>query len=156
MVARIHKPEPGVESLSTPANCVLLSRILAFLAALRRRSDDRAASATSEGNCLQFFNSVVAPEWANRQKILDYCDNYQNKLRVEAQQQVQFPTEVSNEDLKQDPYALKSAVNQMEQLFAVCDAVAAWVRTERGVERIITEQTAASFDENCGITVPRL
>lgn len=143
---------PSPQNLATDANCVDLTRIRHFLALLRHQLDDNiAANINDSPDCLAYFNTTVRAEWQNRRQLIDYCANYEAKLRKTAEETVKFPeVTISNEDLKKDPYAMKKVINDMEAQFATCDAIKLWVHTEQGVEKIVEEQTIKVFERKCG------
>lgn len=124
-------------SLLTPQNCVSPVRIKEFLRNSRALSDDTVRE-HANGHGTKYFEEHIAPEWANREKVVDYCANYAQKLRKGISLD---DDKMPDFDLRVDPYAVQNYKQKMREKFDTCDSIDNWVANERRVESIIRETT---------------
>ncbi|KAK6202573.1 caffeine-induced death protein 2 [Scheffersomyces amazonensis] len=144
--------------LLTADNCNSSTRIRAFLRLSRIATDDTIRqhlnSIKTNKECDEYFHAKIVPQWKARSEVITFCDNYITDLRNQTVSEIQqrgHPDEIKESDfnLRLDPYALKSYKQKIEDQFAQCDRIEAWVRNEQSVETIIREQTDQVLKNKC-------
>lgn len=144
----------------TPEGCISSTKLRQFLRLSRATTDDTIRPHLNELNkqqCNEYFNSVIAPAWQQRQQVISYCQDYSQQLRNQTQEDKEeitdpslTPQELAEKfDLRTDPYAFKTHQRKLEQQYAQCDLLDNWTRNEQTVETIIREQTIGVLNDKC-------
>lgn len=146
------------EPLLDERACIDSQRLRNFLSLSRLAVDDslsrRLNSASSHADCDSYFYNTVIPLWQLRLRILTFCAQYAESLKmgtippskVDSSDSTLRSSEDEGPPL--DPYAQQKSHMPPPRL-ACADTVAQWVMTERSVESILRTQDERILNDKC-------
>lgn len=88
--------------------------------------------------------------WNQRQDVIKYCALQSKQYRSELQQSNrEKPMNISNEELRNNPYALKDLHDEQDRKFAKLERLEHWISNEGSVEAIVQQRSLQVFKRAC-------